>query len=129
MAQRLLLDTDVLVDYLRDRDEAVTYLEAHAESILISAVTVAELYAGVREGTERHRLAQFLAVMEIIPVDAAIAQKGGLYRRDYGPSHGVGLADALIAATAELHQARLVTLNARHFPMMEVVVPYTKPAY
>jgi predicted nucleic acid-binding protein len=126
MAPRLLLDTEVLVDYLRDRDEAVAYLEAHADSVLISAITVAELYAGVREGEERRRLAQFLAVLEIIPVDAAIAQKGGLYRRDYGPSHGVCLADALIAATAELHQARLVTLNARHFPILEVEVPYTK---
>ncbi len=54
-------------------------------------------------------------------------RKGGLYRRDYGPSHGVGLADALIAATAELHQAKFVTLNARHFPMVEVEVPYSKP--
>lgn len=128
MNSRLLLDTDVLVDYLRDRDEAVAYVEAHAESILISAVTVAELYAGVREGEERPRLAQFLAALEIIPLDAEIAQKSGLYRRDYGPGHGVGLADALIAATAELHQARLVTLNARHFPMVEVEVPYTKSA-
>ena len=126
MTPRLLLDTDVLVDYLRDREEAVAYLESHTESLLISAVTVAELYAGVREGVERHRLAEFLAVMEIIPVDAAIAQKGGLYRRDYGPSHAVGLADTLIAATAELHQARLVTLNARHFPMLEAEVPYAK---
>ncbi|MEW6657965.1 MAG: type II toxin-antitoxin system VapC family toxin [Thermodesulfobacteriota bacterium] len=126
MAPRLLLDTDVLVDYLRDREEAVAYLEFHAESLLISAMTAAELFAGVREGAERRRLVEFLAVMEIIPVDAAIAQKGGLFRRDYGPSHGVGLADALIAATAELHQARLVTLNARHFPMVEVEVPYIK---
>jgi len=36
----------------------------------------------------------------------------------------VGLADALIAATAELKQARLVTLNSRHFPMVAVEVPY-----
>jgi predicted nucleic acid-binding protein len=128
MTPRLLLDTDVVVDYLRDREEAATYLESHAESLLVSAMTVAELYAGVREGAERSRLVKFLAAMEIIPVDAAIAQKGGLYRRDYGPSHGVGLADALIAATATIHQARLVTLNARHFPMLEVEVPYSKPA-
>jgi len=126
MTPRLLLDTDVLVDYLRDRDEAVAYVEAHAASILISAVTVAELYAGVREGEERRSLAEFLDAFAIIPIDAEIAQKGGLFRRDYGPSHNVGLADALIAATAELHQAKLVTLNARHFPMVEVEVPYTK---
>jgi predicted nucleic acid-binding protein len=124
MVPRLLLDTDVLVDYLRGREEAAAYLEARPEFLLISAITVAELYAGVREGEERRILAQFLGAFEIIPLDAAIAQQGGLYRRDYGPSHGVRLADALIAATAELHQARLVTLNARHFPMVEVEVPY-----
>ena len=126
MTLRLLLDTDLLVDYFRGRIQALAYLRARSEPILISAITVAELYAGVREGEERRAVEDFLNILEIIPVDAAIAQKGGLYRRDYGPSHGVGLADALIAATAELQQARLVTLNAKHFPMMEVEVPYTK---
>ncbi len=128
MEPRLLLDTDVLVDYLRGREEAAAYLEAVSESLLISAISVAELYAGVREGDERRRLAQFLGAFAIIHLDAEIAQKGGIYRRDYGPSHGVGLADALIAATAVLHQAQLVTLNARHFPMVEAEVPYTKTA-
>ena len=128
MTLRLLLDTDVLVDYFRGRIQALAYLRARSEPILISAITVAELYDGVREGEERRGVEQFLALLEIIPVDAEIARKGGLYRRDYGPSHGIGLADALIAATAELHQAKLVTLNARHFPMMEVEVPYAKYA-
>jgi predicted nucleic acid-binding protein len=42
-------------------------------------------------------------------------------------SHNVGLADALIAATAESRQAALVTLNIKHFPMLaNVVVPYQK---
>ena len=72
------------------------------------------------------RLAQFLGALEIIPLNAEIARQGGLYRRNYGPSHGVGLADALIAASATLHQAQLVTLNARHFPMLQVEVAYTK---
>ena len=124
MVKRLLLDTDVIVDYLRGRDEAVAYLESRAEPLLLSVITVAELYAGVREGEERRVLEGFLSAFEIIPMDKEIAQKGGLYRRDYGPSHGVALADALIAATAELQQARLVTLNERHFPMLEVDVPY-----
>jgi predicted nucleic acid-binding protein len=127
MPPPLLLDTNVLIDYFRGRIEALAYLRSRSEPILISAVTVAEVFAGVREGEERREVEQFLALLEIIPVDAAIAQQGGLYRRDYGPSHGVALADALIAATAEIHHARLVTLNAKHFPMLEVEVPYTKP--
>jgi predicted nucleic acid-binding protein len=79
----------------------------------------------MQEGEESRRLAQFLGAFEIIPLDAEIARQGGLYRRDYG--HGVGLADARIAAAAALHQAQLVTLKARHFPMLEVEVAYIKP--
>ena len=65
--ERLLLDTDVLVDYLRGREEAAAYLEARTETLLISAITVAELYAGVREGEESRRLAQFLAPLRSSP--------------------------------------------------------------
>lgn len=124
----LLIDTDVIIDYLRGRAEAVTYLEGLQEPLLVSAVTVAELYAGVREGAERTALEQFLAAFEVVPVDEAIAVLGGLFRRDYGKSHATGLADALIAATAESRQATLVTLNAKHFPMVNnFLVPYQKP--
>jgi len=94
----------------------------------MSAITLAELYAGVREGTERTALDTFVQAFTILPVDDEIAVKGGLYRRDYSKSHSVGLADALIAATAAKHNATLVTLNNKHFPMLtNVVVPYQKP--
>jgi len=127
MAGRLLIDTDVLIDYLRDRAEAVSYLEGLTESLLVSVITVAELYAGVREGAERTKLDEFIRAFEIVSVGREIAVRGGLYRRDYMKSHNVGLADALIAATAESRQAALVTLNGKHFPMLaNVVVPYQK---
>jgi len=95
---------------------------------LISTVTVAELYAGVREGEERTALDAFIQAFEVVPVNVAIAIKGGLFRRDYGKSHGTGLADALIAASAEVRGAELVTLNGKHFPMLKnVIIPYVKP--
>src|SRR5512132_2510701 len=97
------------------------------ERLLISVVTVAELYAGVREGEERSRLERFLRAFEILPLDQRLAVQGGLYRRNYGKSHNVGLADALIAATATQRQVPLVTLNQKHFPMLQdVIVPYHK---
>src|SRR5437870_2132779 len=104
VTERLLLDTDVLIDYLRGRPEAVAYVESLTAKVMISAVSVAELYAGVREGKERTQLESFLGNFEIVPLDHQIAAKGGLYRRDYGKSHSTGLADSLIAATAELQQ-------------------------
>jgi len=128
MVTQLLIDTDVLVDYLRERKEAVLYLENLKEEILISSVTIAELYAGVREGKERLKLEAFLLAFEIIPIDKEIAIRGGLYRRDYGKSHGTGLADAIIAATVEIKKATLVTLNKKHFPMLtNIKIPYRKP--
>lgn len=127
MATPLLIDTDVLIDYPRDYPDAVSYVEAQQEGLFISVVTVAELYAGVREGDERSRLERFLLAFDIIPLDQRLSIKGGLYRRDYGKSHNVGLADALIAATAVQQQVPLVTLNRKHFPMLrDVRVPYHK---
>lgn len=124
----LLIDTDVLIDYLRDQADAVAYLDAATEPLLISAMTVAELYAGVREGVERVALDDFIKDFEIVHINTEIATRGGLHRRDYIKSHGTGLADAIIAATAETKQAELVTLNRKHFPMLpNVIVPYQKP--
>jgi predicted nucleic acid-binding protein len=86
--QGLLLDTDILIDYLRNRPEAVTYLDSLDEDLEISVITAAELYAGVREGAERAKLDTFLLAFAVIPLDSAIAIRGGLLRRDYGKSHG-----------------------------------------
>jgi predicted nucleic acid-binding protein len=46
-----------------------------------------------------------------------------LFKRDYGKSHGVGLADAIIAATCEAENADLKTLNVKHYPMIEGLIP------
>jgi len=124
MAERLLFDTSILVDYLRDVYDAVEYVESRTGPLLLSTIVVAELHAGVRDD-EREQLATTLGAFRIHPVTLSIAEQGGLYKRDYQPSHGVGLADALIAATAHAAEAHLVTLNERHFPMLEdVIVPY-----
>jgi len=127
MAGPLLLDTDILIDYLRGQVEAVAFLKKTRRHLLVSALTVAELHVGVREGSERQVLDDFLGLMEVVAVTPEIARLGGLWRRDYGKSHGTGLIDALIAATAEISGCTLATLNEKHFPMLEgVLVPYRK---
>ena len=125
MARRLLIDTDVLIEYLRGRREAVEYLEGLTSDLYLSAISVAELFAGVRGDEEEESLKQLLQAFIVLPVTENTARLGGLYRRDYRPSHGTGLADALIAATAEENGTDLVTFNRRHFPMVSrISVPY-----
>ena len=127
MLERWLLDSDVAIDYLRDRREAIHYLESLEGSLLLSTLTVAELYAGLRGEREQRHLEQFLLAFEVLPVSQEVGRVGGLFRRNYGPSHGTGLVDALIAATAQLQQATLVTFNGRHYPMLnDVQVPYAR---
>ena len=127
MPERWLLDSDLAIEYLRDRQEAIDYLEGLEGSLLLSAMTVAELYAGVRGEREQRRLEQFLLAFQVLPVSQEVGRIGGLFRRNYGPSHGTGLVDALIGATAQLYQATLVTFNARHYPMLNgIQVPYAR---
>ena len=90
-SEPLMIDTDVIIDYLRERADAVSYLESLANPILISAITVTELYSGVREGEEREALDLFISAFEPVAVTQEIAVQGGLYRRDYSKSHNVGL--------------------------------------
>jgi len=119
----LLVDTDVLVDYLRGHPRAVDFVRARSHRIILSSLVVAELYAGVRGDEERETLDAFVSLFRIVPVSAGIAKAGGRYKREYGRSHGVGLADAVLAATAELEDAELKTLNVKHYPMVKGLSP------
>ncbi len=61
MNSLVLLDSDVLIDFLRGQPLAVTYLENLTETPLLSVVAVAELFSGVRDGNERRSLEAFVA--------------------------------------------------------------------
>jgi len=120
VSKPILVDTDVLIDFLRGYEEAMSLVAVNSERIVVSSIVVAELYAGVRggaDGVEQGVLERLLGLFRVVPVSSGIARLGGLYKRDYGKSHGVGLADAIVAATATVEDAELMTLNVKHYPM------------
>lgn len=127
MSGRLLLDTDVIIEYLRDRPKAIEYFENLESELFVSSISVAELYAGVKGKREEETLERFLAAFDVLPMTKEVARLGGNYRREYGPSHGTGLADALIAATVEKHSVEFASFNRKHFPMVsKLTVPYER---
>ena len=125
MSDAILVDTDVLIDFLRGSGQAVAFVEKYTPQIVLSPIVVAELYAGVKGSQELAVLGNFVALFRVVPVTSEIAKIGGLYRRDFGKSHGVGLADAILAATAVKEDAQLKTLTVKHYPMFKGL----KPAY
>ena len=127
LSEPLIVDTDVIIDFLRGMAEALSFFMPLKQDLLVSTVTVTELYTGVREGKERGDLEEFLAEVSVAEFIEKIAVVAGLFRRQFMKSHGVGLADAMIVATALHHGATLITLNLKHFPMIQnVIVPYVK---
>jgi len=127
MEEIILPDTEVLVDFFTGHAKGVAFVNTHAFRIILSSIIVAELFAGVKGRDEQTALEDFVSLFHVAPVTAEIARAAGLYKRDYGAAHGVGLADAVIAATALSEKASLKTLNIRHYPMIKGLKPaYTK---
>jgi predicted nucleic acid-binding protein len=124
---RFLFDKDVIIDYLRGNKQAIEYFETIDGEFHLSAITTAELYTGVKGEEERNQLEYFLSLFDIIPVSKEIETEGGQLRQKWHKSHGTGLADALIAATAISKSLTLISLNKKHFGMMETLhFPYKK---
>jgi predicted nucleic acid-binding protein len=123
-----LVDTSVAVDHLRGYASAVVLLEGLVEAreeLLASELTRYELRAGVR-AKETGALSRFFTALRWVPVDAEIAEAGGDLARRYRKTHPtIDDVDYLIAGTAVLTGAELLTLNVRHFPMfVELQAPY-----
>ena len=114
-----LLDASVVIDILRQKPKAIDYIEHLATVPALSTPTVTELYAGVRGVKEQHILAAIVETSAVFNLDVKTAKRAGELLAKYRPSHGIDAIDAMIAATAEVHDLELATLNLKHFPMIK----------
>lgn len=122
-----LVDTSVAVDHLRGRDEATAILVRLAadDELAASEIVRFELIAGVRS-SEIDALETFFDAFAWIPVVEGVAREAGALARRYRRSHAnIDDADYLIAATARILDAELLTTNVKHFPMFpRLKAPY-----
>jgi len=118
-----LIDSDILIEVNRARDTAILarwdQLSRGTTPLLCSPVTVAELRHGARQ-QELGALNALFAAIPSIPIDFNIGIRAGEYLGQYAKSHNVELGDALIAATAALHNLSLWTRNRKHYPMKDI---------
>ena len=118
----ILIDTDVLIEYLRDNEKIVrsfTEVYNREKKLCFSPITRAEIVAGLRKG-EEGITAKLFGLMECLKIDDAIGQKAGEYMKSHRASHSTEIADALIAATAYVADLSLWTLNKKHYPMKDI---------
>ena len=89
ISKPVLIDTDVMVDFLRGHPKAVALVRKHSSRIILSSIVTAELYAGVRGNQELDTLDNLLSLFRVVPVSPSLAKAGGLHKRDYSKAHGV----------------------------------------
>lgn len=127
----LIVDTDILIDAGRNVNDAVNCLQ-HIEqkfTVAISSVTQMELIIGCRNKNELHTLEQFIERFHIIRLDEEISDKAIDLLKQYRLSHGLLIADALIAATAIISDISLVSKNQSDYRFIEdlQLLPYPDP--
>jgi len=113
----IIVDTDILVDAGRGISEAIDYLQEIERSTrpAVSVVTQMELIVGCRSKAELQALEQFLRRLRILKINEAISDKAVKLLQQYRLSHGLLIADALIAATALSWNYPLASKNQRDY--------------
>lgn len=125
MKKPILLDTCIIIDFLRKKEKAISFIQALEEKPFISAITITELLIGVRNNRERKEIEIILNNATILEVSEEVATYAGNLLNKYYKSHGVGLGDGLIAATAKVYDLDVATKNIKHFPMFDgIEKPY-----
>jgi predicted nucleic acid-binding protein len=126
----LLLDTDVMVDLLRQHAPAVAWLDSlQDEEILLPGFVVMELTQGCRTQSDQKRLQKALAPFGVIwPPPDVCDEALRVYARFY-LSHSLGIIDALIGQLAVSLDLPLHTFNQKHYvaiPRLHMVQPYSR---
>ena len=118
----ILIDSDILIDVARGRDALLlarwAELSGSDAALACSPVTVAEMWQGARP-REYTALQALFKALTCVPIGPEIGRRAGDYLRQFAKSHPVELADALIAATASIHDLALWTRNRKHYPMKD----------
>lgn len=118
MEQRYLADSNIIIDYVGNRmpDKALHILDVYFnDNLTISIISKIEVLGFNGNDNELKRVAEFIALANIVFVDDAIADKTIELRKIYK----IKLPDAIIAATALVYNLTIITRNTSDFKNIE----------
>lgn len=126
----ILLDTDVMIDLLRQYPPAVAWLDSlGAEEIILPGFVAMELIQGCRDKAEQQELERELRSYGVAWPSPAACNKALSVFTNYHLSHGLGILDALIGQMAVTMNVVLCTFNQKHYsviPNLNILQPYEK---
>ena len=128
MSKRVLVDTDIFIDVGRDVSKAIEYLQELETNfnVVVSTIVQMELIVGCQNKKELRKVERFLGRYEIVRVNEEISETAVELLRQYRLSHGLLIADAIIAATAIYLGESLASKNQRDYRFIDALnlLPY-----
>lgn len=118
----ILFDTDVLIEHFRGNGrvrDSLRELILKKITLCCTPVNLAEIYHGIRP-RERELVDRTMGLFDCLEITRAVGLKAGEYLAQFGKSHSLDVADALIAATAHEYGHALCTFNWKHYPMKDI---------
>lgn len=106
----LMLDTNIIIDYLKQKPNVVSFIEKHGkDNFVLSPFIVMEVYQGVLNKEDLNRTRKKLKGFVTLGIDQAIIDLAFQIQQQYILSHHLGIPDTLIAATALIYDLELRT--------------------
>ena len=130
MAEAVLVDTDILIDVGLGVESARSCLEEieQRSSLAVSVISQMELMVSCRNKTEQRKLDRFLTRTLVVQTTEEISEMAVALLRDYHLSHGLLIADALIASTAISRGMAFITKNRRDYRFIAQLKPLSYPS-
>ena len=115
MANHLLCDTCVIIDFINGRSQELANLLNEDRILFINSIIEMELFQGTRNKSELQTVEKRLASFRLLMMQQEIFDLATQFLKIYRLSHGLALPDAIIGATAIYYQIPLLTYNTKDF--------------
>ena len=115
----VLLDTNILIEILKNNRQTIATLESFEANFAISSVSAMELFYGAFNKAEIDKLEKFITLFHLIHIDDEISKRATLLVKKYAKSHSLDIPDSLITATALEKGLPLFTYNKKDFRFID----------
>lgn len=121
----VLCDTNIFIHAFNGDAKTISTLQSIGyNNILLSSITVMELYQGMGDKQELQEMKKKIKYYDVIEVDVEISKLATQLIDQFNLSHGLLIPDAIIAASAVVHQIELFTYNVKDFQFIPDIKLY-----
>jgi predicted nucleic acid-binding protein len=110
----VLCDTNIFIHAFNGKRTTIEQLrEIGLDQVAISVITLMELYQGMGNKAELAQMKRKMRYYDVVDIDIATSKLAADLVENYKLSHNLQIPDAIIAATAVIHQIPLFTYNVK----------------